>query len=56
MENYVDVFNKIQESTVSSHLGMYYGHYTVLCENEMLAKVNLIFMAINFKVGIPLSR
>ena len=55
LENYIEVFSKTKESTTSSpsRINVY---YKVVCESEMLAKVNLIFMTLSFKVGIPLTR
>ena len=56
MVNYVEIFTKKKESTVSSPSDIYYGHYKAACESKMFVKVNLIFVSIPFKVGLPLSR
>ena len=56
LENYKEVFNKTKESTASSPSGIHYGHYKAACESDVLAKVNLIFMVVPFKVGRPLTR
>ena len=54
--DYIDIFVKTRESTVSSPSGLYYGYYIAACESETLIRVNLIFMTIPFHVGKPLSR
>ena len=55
-ENYVSMMNKTREATASSLSGIHYGHYKAACKIEMLTAVNLICMAIPFKVGIQLKR
>ena len=55
LEDYIDVFNKTKESTASSPSGIHYGHFKAVCESALLGKVNLFFMTVLFKAGIPLS-
>ena len=54
--NYMVLMNKTREAIASSPSGIHYGHYKAACESEVLTAVNLIFMVIPFKVGIPLQR
>ena len=55
-ENCVEMMNGTRESTASSPSRIHYGHYKAACESEVLTAVNLMFMALPFKAGIPLQR
>ena len=55
-ETYTEMMNGTRESTASSPSGIHYGHYKAACESELLTAVNLLFMVLPFKVGIPLHR
>ena len=56
MENYMELFNKTKESTSSPPSGLHYDHYKAATESDILSKVNLLFMVVPFKVGLPLTR
>jgi hypothetical protein len=56
LENYIEAFNKTKEDTASSPSGIHYVNYKAACESDLLSKVNLLFMVVPFKVGIPLTR
>ena len=55
LEDHIDFLNKTEKSTASSPSGIHYGHFKAVCESALLGKVNLFFMTLLFKAGIPLS-
>ena len=56
IEYYREVYMKTRESTASSPSGIHYGRYIAARKNELLTKVNLLFMVTPFQVGILLNR
>ena len=56
LQQYNAIFNSTRKQTISSPLGLHYGHYKAACEDDSLSQVHLLFMTVPFQVGIPLSR